>query len=51
MAVVEAAGIIRIEVTANSHALAFYTSVGFVADGVVETQFTPGTRMHLPVVP
>ena len=39
----------RVEVTANDHALAFYTSVGFVRDGVVETRFGPGIRMHLDV--
>jgi GNAT superfamily N-acetyltransferase len=42
----------RIEVTANTHALAFYERVGFVDDGVrVETTFDPGLRMHIEVEP
>lgn len=40
-------GATRVEVTANGHALAFYEVVGFVVDGVTETQFGPGHRMHL----
>ena len=36
----------RLEVTANPHARAFYLSVGFVADGEVDTTFGPGLRMH-----
>jgi GNAT superfamily N-acetyltransferase len=40
-------GMVRIEVTANDHALAFYEYAGFVAHGTVETRFGPGTRMHL----
>ena len=43
--------IARIEVTANGHALAFYESVGFVADGICQTQFGPGHRMHIDVPP
>jgi ribosomal protein S18 acetylase RimI-like enzyme len=43
--------ITRIEVTANGHALAFYESVGFISDGIRETQFGPGHRMHLDVPP
>jgi GNAT superfamily N-acetyltransferase len=39
----------RIEVTANPHAMAFYGTVGFVRDSVVETQFGAGVRMHLDV--
>jgi GNAT superfamily N-acetyltransferase len=42
-------GIARIDVTANTHALDFYNAVGFVLDGVTETQFGPGYRMHLDV--
>ena len=42
-------GIARIEVTANGHALAFYESIGFISDGIRETQFGPGHRMHLDV--
>lgn len=39
----------RVEVTANSHALDFYKAVGFVIDGVTDTQFGSGLRMHLDV--
>jgi GNAT superfamily N-acetyltransferase len=41
----------RVEVTANDHALDFYTTAGFVRDGVIETRFGPGIRMHLDVGP
>ena len=41
----------RIEVTANGHALAFYMSVGFISDGMGETEFGPGYRMHIDVPP
>jgi ribosomal protein S18 acetylase RimI-like enzyme len=41
----------RIEVTANPHALAFYESVGFVSDGMRQTRFGPGHRMHINVPP
>ena len=37
----------RVEVTANEHARAFYESVGFVFDGMTQTRFGPGLRMHL----
>jgi ribosomal protein S18 acetylase RimI-like enzyme len=43
--------IARIEVTANGHAIAFYKSVGFVRDGIRQTQFGPGHRMHVDVLP
>ena len=33
----------------NEHALAFYESVGFVWDGMSETQFGRGHRMHIDV--
>ena len=42
-----AASVPRIEVTANAHALAFYESVGFVRDGVVEISGGEAYRMHL----
>jgi len=42
-----AQGLKRIEVTANDHALAFYRRMGFVLDGTVETDFGPGSRMHV----
>jgi GNAT superfamily N-acetyltransferase len=38
-----------IAVTANPHAMEFYRSVGFVDDGVAETQFGPAPRMRLSV--
>jgi GNAT superfamily N-acetyltransferase len=41
----------RVEVTANDHAMDFYATVGFVRDGVIETRFGPGMRMHLDVGP
>jgi GNAT superfamily N-acetyltransferase len=37
----------RVEVTGNEHARAFYERVGFVHDGVAQTQFGPGLRMHI----
>jgi GNAT superfamily N-acetyltransferase len=49
LARVKAGGMSRIDVTANPHALAFYEAVGFVVDGVAETEFGVGTRMHLAV--
>jgi ribosomal protein S18 acetylase RimI-like enzyme len=44
-------GASRIEVTANAHALDFYENVGFIRDGLVETRFGAGTRMHLDCEP
>jgi GNAT superfamily N-acetyltransferase len=40
-------GVRRVEVTANEHALVFYERVGFVRDGVAQTRFGPGLRMHV----
>jgi GNAT superfamily N-acetyltransferase len=40
-------GIPRIEVTANEHARVFYENVGFVHDGVTQTRFGRGLRMHI----
>jgi GNAT superfamily N-acetyltransferase len=40
-------GIGAITVTANPHAMDFYTAVGFVPDGVEQTRFGPATRMRL----
>ena len=37
-----------LEVTANSHAMAFYEHMGFVAIGVVDTEFSPASRMRRP---
>lgn len=42
-------GLSSVTVTANPHAMAFYTAVGFVPDGVAQTQFGPATRMRLDV--
>ena len=44
-------GIARIDVTANGHALAFYKKVGFAWDGISQTQFGRGHRMHVDVPP
>lgn len=49
LSVARSLGIARVEVTANGHALEFYQAAGFVLDGVTETQFGPGHRMHLDV--
>jgi GNAT superfamily N-acetyltransferase len=43
------AGVARVEVTANHHALAFYEDAGFVFLRDVETRFGPAPRMALPV--
>jgi len=40
-------GASRVEVTANGHALDFYETTGFIVDGVTDTRFGPGIRMHL----
>ena len=42
-------GLMQIEVTANPHALGFYEKVGFVTDGMTQTPFGPGHRMHIRV--
>jgi GNAT superfamily N-acetyltransferase len=42
-----AGGASRLEVTANTNALAFYERNGFVIVGEVMTQFRPAPRMHL----
>ena len=43
-----AAGVRRVEVTANPHAVGFYERVGFLATGeVVATQYKPAPRMAL----
>jgi GNAT superfamily N-acetyltransferase len=41
--------VVRIDVTANPHALSFYEAVGFVAGAPVDTRFGPAQRMHLDV--
>jgi GNAT superfamily N-acetyltransferase len=40
---------VRVEVTANHHAKAFYEKVGFVVIGVANTQGGTALRMHLDV--
>jgi len=40
-------GASRMAVTANPHAMDFYLSVGFRGSSPVETEFEPGTRLHL----
>jgi hypothetical protein len=40
---------LRVEVTANLHAMGFYESAGFVASGVANTQGGPAPRMRLDV--
>ncbi|WP_018759751.1 GNAT family N-acetyltransferase [Paenibacillus terrigena] len=40
---------VRVEVTANPHAIGFYESVGFVASGVANTQGGTAPRMDLDV--
>jgi GNAT superfamily N-acetyltransferase len=44
------AGVGRVEVTANPHALAFYRFAGFVYDRDVETRFGAAPRMSLAVM-
>ena len=39
----------RLEVTANAHALGFYTAAGFVDCGVTETEFGVARRMVLAI--
>ena len=41
----------RLWVTANPHAVAFYTAVGFVGSEQVATELGPGLRLHLDIKP
>jgi len=41
------AGLHRLAVTGNSHALAFYLSAGFIEVGQVPTTLGPAPRLHL----
>jgi GNAT superfamily N-acetyltransferase len=43
-------GIRRVWVTANPHAMAFYTAVGFVPDGTAQTYFGSAPRLRLDVL-
>jgi GNAT superfamily N-acetyltransferase len=45
--VLRARGAERLEVTANPHALGFYSAAGFIACGVAETDFGTAPRMVL----
>jgi GNAT superfamily N-acetyltransferase len=47
--VVRARGAERLEVTANPHALGFYTAAGFIDCGATDTKFGPARRMMLAV--
>ncbi|GGG06491.1 hypothetical protein GCM10010912_58860 [Paenibacillus albidus] len=40
---------VRVEVTANPHAIGFYESVGFIASGIANTQGGPAPRMQLNI--
>jgi ribosomal protein S18 acetylase RimI-like enzyme len=51
VAIAQARGVRRLEVTANQHALGFYEKTGFVFDHDVETQFCTAPRMHLAIAP
>ena len=44
-----AEGVEHVWVTANPHAMAFYTAVGFVPDGSAPTRFGPAPRLRLDV--
>jgi steroid delta-isomerase-like uncharacterized protein len=44
-----AEGVEHLWVTANPHAMAFYTAVGFVPDGTAPTRFGPAPRLRLDV--
>ena len=46
---VAARGAERLEVTANAHALGFYTAAGFIDCGVAETEFGAARRMVLAI--
>jgi len=43
-------GVRTVRVSANPHAIAFYTTVGFVPDGTAQTRFGPAPRMRLDVI-
>jgi GNAT superfamily N-acetyltransferase len=47
--VMRARGVERLEVTANPHAMAFYTAVGFLKCGVARTEFGQAPRMVLAI--
>jgi ribosomal protein S18 acetylase RimI-like enzyme len=43
------AGVSRVEVDGNPHALSFYRTLGFVFNRIVQTEFGSGYRMHIDV--
>ena len=47
--IVRARGVERLEVTANPHAMGFYTAVGFTRCGVASTEFGEAPRMVLVI--
>lgn len=47
----EAAGVRRVEVTANDHAWPFYSALGFVFERHVQTVFGPASRLSIDVAP
>jgi steroid delta-isomerase-like uncharacterized protein len=47
--IARADGVEHVWVTANPHAMAFYTAVGFVPDGTAPTRFGPAPRLRLDV--
>jgi GNAT superfamily N-acetyltransferase len=47
--VLRARGVERLEVTANPHAMGFYTAIGFISCGVVNTEFDHAPRMVLTI--
>ena len=49
LALARSRGCQRIEVTANPRVLEFYVKMGFIDDGVEQTRFGPGLRMHVDV--
>jgi len=47
--VIRARGVERLEVTANPHAMGFYTAIGFIPCGVANTEFDQAPRMVLAI--
>ena len=47
--VLRARGVERLEVTANPHAMGFYTAIGFVRCGTASTEFSQAPRMVLVI--
>ena len=47
--VLRARGVERPDMTANPHAMGFYTAIGFARSGVVSTEFSEAPRMVLAI--